>query len=194
MKKFEGILICTDLDGTLLRKDKTVSRENLEAIEYFKENGGYFTFITGRMPYFSDKICEIVKPNVPFGCGNGGAIYDYAKREYVWKQIISDSVTELAEYAVDADVEVIILSARAVFNGEIGVEFIRIRHKIKTDARACLGFKAESVVGTACVVFLGILAKSAEGECAVGFRDIKRARRNLFYVFKCQLHFCSYRL
>lgn len=101
MKKFEGILICTDLDGTLLRKDKTVSRENLEAIEYFKENGGYFTFITGRMPYFSDKICEIVKPNVPFGCGNGGAIYDYAKREYVWKQIISDSVTELAEYAVE---------------------------------------------------------------------------------------------
>ena len=99
MKKFEGILICTDLDGTLLRGDKTVSRENLEAIEYFKENGGYFTFVTGRMPYFADKICETVKPNAPFGCCNGGGIYDYAKREYVWRQIMPDGVMELVEHA-----------------------------------------------------------------------------------------------
>ena len=48
MKKFEGILITTDLDGTLLRNDKSVSRENLSAIEYFKENAGVFTFVTGR--------------------------------------------------------------------------------------------------------------------------------------------------
>ena len=53
MAKFDGILICTDLDGTLLKKDKTVSRENLDAIEYFKANGGYFTYVTGRMPFFS---------------------------------------------------------------------------------------------------------------------------------------------
>ena len=29
MGKFDGMLICTDLDGTLLRGDKTVSAENL---------------------------------------------------------------------------------------------------------------------------------------------------------------------
>ena len=40
MKKFEGILICTDLDGTLLKNDKSVSKENIDAINYFKENGG----------------------------------------------------------------------------------------------------------------------------------------------------------
>ena len=53
MKKFEGCLICTDLDGTLFRSDKTVSKENIDAIEYFKSEGGYFTFVTGRMPFFS---------------------------------------------------------------------------------------------------------------------------------------------
>ena len=37
MNKFQGILIATDLDGTLLRKDKSVSDENKKAIEYFKE-------------------------------------------------------------------------------------------------------------------------------------------------------------
>ena len=41
MGKFDGVLICTDLDGTLFREDKTVSRENLDAIEYFKSEGGY---------------------------------------------------------------------------------------------------------------------------------------------------------
>ena len=56
MKKFEGILLCTDLDGTLLRNDKSISRENLDAINYFMSEGGYFTFITGRMPYTSSNI------------------------------------------------------------------------------------------------------------------------------------------
>ena len=44
MGKFDGILICTDLDGTLYKNDKTISEENKEAIEYFKREGGYFTF------------------------------------------------------------------------------------------------------------------------------------------------------
>ena len=71
MGKFDGILICTDLDGTLYRNDKTISKENKEAIEYFKREGGWFTFITGRMPYYSQQAYNAAKPNVPFGCING---------------------------------------------------------------------------------------------------------------------------
>ena len=104
MKKFEGILICTDLDGTLLSTDKTVSRENLEAIEYFKSEGGKFTFITGRVPYTSLGICDIIHPNAPFGCINGGALYDYEKKEYIWTQELDRSALELVEY-VDNRVE-----------------------------------------------------------------------------------------
>ena len=76
MKKFEGLLLCTDLDGTLLNNERKVSKENREAIDYFKSEGGYFTFITGRMPYFSAQVFDIVQPNAPFGCINGGGIYD----------------------------------------------------------------------------------------------------------------------
>ena len=43
-------IIALDLDGTLLRNDKTISEENLHAIEYFKQEGGLFTFVTGRPP------------------------------------------------------------------------------------------------------------------------------------------------
>ena len=72
-----------DLDGTLLRKDKTISQENLSAIEYFKAEGGYFTFITGRMPYYAMHICDAIKPNVPIGSVNGGGVYDGKSKQYI---------------------------------------------------------------------------------------------------------------
>lgn len=48
MKKFEGILFCTDIDGTLLNDNKEVSKGNSEAIEYFKNEGGLFTFVRSK--------------------------------------------------------------------------------------------------------------------------------------------------
>lgn len=98
MKKFEKILIATDLDGTLLRKDKSISDENLRAIEYFKENGGIFTFITGRIPPGAKMVYEKIKPNAPFGCMNGGGIYDYIKKEMIWSMPIDLSALELVKY------------------------------------------------------------------------------------------------
>lgn len=95
MGKFDGILICTDLDGTLLRNDGTISQENLSAIEYFKAEGGYFTFVTGRMPYYAMHICETIKPNVPFGCVNGGGVYDHVAMRYIWAQEMPKDVCEL---------------------------------------------------------------------------------------------------
>ena len=99
MGKFDGILLCTDLDGTLFRNDKTISRENIEAIEYFKREGGYFTFVTGRMPFFVSDVLEAVKPNAPFGCVNGAGVFDGEKQEYVCKTIMSEQVLELVEHA-----------------------------------------------------------------------------------------------
>ena len=45
MGKFDGILIGTDLDGTLVSEGK-VSRENADAIRYFQAEGGNV-----RLPY-----------------------------------------------------------------------------------------------------------------------------------------------
>ncbi len=95
MKKFEGLLFCTDLDGTLYSDDKQVSKENLDAIEYFKAEGGLFTFITGRVPKTSKAICEVIKPNAPFGCMNGGAIYDPQKEQYLWNLTLPQEALEL---------------------------------------------------------------------------------------------------
>lgn len=98
MSVFDGVLICTDLDGTILKKDKSISAKNLKAIEYFKKNGGIFTFVTGRMPYYICDIGKQIKANAPFGCINGGGLYDYEKKKYIWTNGVTERVLELVEH------------------------------------------------------------------------------------------------
>lgn len=102
MKKFDNILICTDLDGTLLRNDKSISEENINAIEYFKANGGRFTFVTGRMPFYVTDIYKTIRPNAPIGCINGGGVYDFATQQYLWTISLPDSVVELVRCVDEA--------------------------------------------------------------------------------------------
>ncbi|MBQ9976034.1 MAG: HAD family phosphatase [Clostridia bacterium] len=98
MGKFDGILIATDLDGTLLRRDKSISSENRRAIEYFMSEGGIFTFMTGRMPFAVSAILEKISVNAPIGCGNGLAIYDTENNEILWKTCVDSSVLETARF------------------------------------------------------------------------------------------------
>ena len=101
MQKFKGILFCTDLDGTLLPTDgQEVSARNMEAIRYFQAEGGLFTFVTGRMPFFAKEIYGMIQPNAPFGCINGGGIYDHKTQSYRWTQILSRECLELVDHAV----------------------------------------------------------------------------------------------
>ena len=41
-------ILFTDIDDTLLNKDKSVSKENREAIRRLLEQGHYFVLMTGR--------------------------------------------------------------------------------------------------------------------------------------------------
>lgn len=77
MGKFDGILLCTDLDGTLLTSDNKISHGNKRAIEYFKSEGGFFTFTTGRCIHGATILLDYIKPNVPMVCFNGGGVYDF---------------------------------------------------------------------------------------------------------------------
>lgn len=95
--KFDGVLFCSDLDGTLLRTDKSISQKNLEAIEYFKANGGTFTIMTGRMPYAMGNIIGAVNPNAPIGFGNGLGIYDSKTNEKHCLSYVDSSVMEIVK-------------------------------------------------------------------------------------------------
>lgn len=91
---FDGYLLVTDMDGTLLNDDRKISEENLEAIKYFISEGGKFTIATGRTVEsagrYIHKYFNEIHIGVPVGLYNGGKIYDYDKKETVWEAHVEE--------------------------------------------------------------------------------------------------------
>ncbi len=98
MGKFDGLLLCSDLDDTLLMTDKSVSQENKQAIEYFQSEGGLFTFATGRTPMGARLMLSFIKPNAPMICFNGAGIYDFAKDKLLWSRTLDADAINALEY------------------------------------------------------------------------------------------------
>ena len=101
MGKFDGILFCTDLDGTLYDSNHAVSQENADAIRYFQSEGGLFTFVTGRVPMTARSVYELVRPNAPFGCANGAAIYDGENERYLWHVTLPSEALTLLDHVYE---------------------------------------------------------------------------------------------
>ena len=99
MGKFSGIMLCTDLDETMLNSSKKVSDEDKASIEYFKNNGGLFTFITGRTPLAINHIIDMAAPNTYIGCLNGGAIFDPDTNTNLMELELSKDYVSLLEFA-----------------------------------------------------------------------------------------------
>lgn len=75
--KFSGKIIISDIDGTYTGSDEGVKKNN-EAIEYFKANGGLFTFASGRVEHSINNIVpgffDLI--NAPAVMSNGSYLYD----------------------------------------------------------------------------------------------------------------------
>lgn len=98
MGKFDGILLCSDLDETLLMTDKSISAENKNAIERFMAEGGRFTFATGRVPHGAKLSLKYVVPNAPMVCFNGSAIYDFETDKLLWECFLDDGASEVVGF------------------------------------------------------------------------------------------------
>ncbi|MFJ4712853.1 Cof-type HAD-IIB family hydrolase [Streptomyces sp. NPDC088785] len=69
-------LIATDLDGTLLRDDKTVSPRTVAALAAAEEAGIEVFFVTGRPARWMDVVSAHVHGHGLAICGNGAAVVD----------------------------------------------------------------------------------------------------------------------
>ena len=85
MGKFDGILLITDLDGTLFYGGD-VSRENCEAIRYFESEGGLFSVASGRAPGWLSKWRHRFVPNTWSATFNGAILCDAEGKEFVFEQ------------------------------------------------------------------------------------------------------------
>lgn len=91
MPKFSNTVLITDLDGTLLPQSKILNQKDLNAIEYFRQNGGIFTIATGRIIQASVQYFEPLRPDAPVILNNGGLIYNIDKKEILYEQCIDEA-------------------------------------------------------------------------------------------------------
>ena len=73
---FDDVLLTVDFDRTLTGPDGKIPTRNLEAIEYFMENGGSFTVNTGRSTSTFWQYLDTLPHNAPFLLYNGSAAYE----------------------------------------------------------------------------------------------------------------------
>lgn len=93
-KIFDGYVLVSDMDGTLIGSDKIISSDNREAIDYFINEGGLFTIATGRMLPSVLEYRESLNLNLPILIHNGGKIYDVIKEEIISEVYIEENRKE----------------------------------------------------------------------------------------------------
>lgn len=71
-------LVATDLDGTLLRSDGTVSAYTRQVLDELDSRGVHVVFVTGRPVRWMDDLWEAVGGHGLAVCSNGGIVYDVA--------------------------------------------------------------------------------------------------------------------
>lgn len=94
MGKFDGYLLVSDFDGTLINSELRISDANIRAIDSFIAQGGRFLGATGRTelnvrPYTLD-----ITLSSPWILYNGAAIYDWEKQAFVYKAPLDRVLTE----------------------------------------------------------------------------------------------------
>jgi len=90
--KYDGIVIYSDLDGTLLDSERKLSKENMDAINYFISQGGRFGVATGRMERTTEIMFPELQLNVPSIFFNGAMAYDTNSGKVLYKTTISDGL------------------------------------------------------------------------------------------------------
>ena len=78
MGKFDGVLLASDFDDTLVSSDCVLSPGNRAALEYFTREGGRFTVSTGRARRTFAPYASSLPINAPVVLSNGAMLYDFA--------------------------------------------------------------------------------------------------------------------
>jgi Cof subfamily protein (haloacid dehalogenase superfamily) len=84
--------IATDLDGTLLRDDRTISERTRAAIDAAEDAGVLVVIATGRPPRWIPPIVEQLGERGLVVCANGASVYDPARHELVARTELSPEV------------------------------------------------------------------------------------------------------
>ncbi len=87
-------LYISDLDGTLLNKEKQVTTASKEALNIFIQQGVQFSIATARTAATVEGLLKSVKINIPVVLMNGVALYDLRKHKYIDIEYVGEKIAE----------------------------------------------------------------------------------------------------
>lgn len=105
MGVFSGCLLACDIDGTLMANGK-INPRNVEKIEYFMSEGGYFSLSTGRTVGAVGPVLSIIKRVSPSVVANGCMIYDYENKKVLDELFLPEDEYYIAKKVLDMGLNV----------------------------------------------------------------------------------------
>ena len=95
-------MIVCDIDGTILRSDKTVSERTLNTIRSLKEKKIEFCVCTGRLPILAQYIFDMFSLKDPVIAANGIIVFDPVKKEILeGKPLNEKQVLDILNFSVE---------------------------------------------------------------------------------------------
>ncbi|MDV2978283.1 MULTISPECIES: HAD family hydrolase [Glutamicibacter] len=89
-------LIASDLDGTIVAKDGTISERTKRAFIEARESGIQIVFVTGRPFRWLTPIIEAFGGMGKVICSNGAVLYDLEQDEVIWSRTLSAATARKA--------------------------------------------------------------------------------------------------
>ncbi|GIH24932.1 hydrolase [Acrocarpospora phusangensis] len=81
-------LVATDLDGTALRSDGTISPRTAAAFAAVEQSGATLVFVTGRPPRWMHTVANVLQHRGLAICANGALVYDLHTEAIVESHLI----------------------------------------------------------------------------------------------------------
>jgi len=95
-------LVATDLDGTFLKEDRSISANNLKALHLLGDKDMIRVAATGRNLH---KVEEVIRGDVPFDYivfSSGAGVFDWKRRKHIFnRNIDSKSSKKISNYFIE---------------------------------------------------------------------------------------------
>jgi Cof subfamily protein (haloacid dehalogenase superfamily) len=85
-------VVATDLDGTIVRSDGTISRRTTAALAAVEGAGALVVFVTGRPPRWLRPVAEATGHRGLAVCANGALVYDLGAEKVVEEHLLAPQV------------------------------------------------------------------------------------------------------
>lgn len=98
---FDGCVFACDIDGTLM-SNGYINPRNVEKIEYFMSEGGFFSISTGRSVGAISSVTNTLKRISPSIVFNGCMIYDYGQNKPLYEVCVPESDKFIVKKILDS--------------------------------------------------------------------------------------------